>query len=58
MRVPWVAAPGVMSVLPGFWLVLVIITLPPAISASRRAVEHLLSPPGCLRLAVRPASSK
>ena len=44
--VSWVAAPGVMSVLPGFWLVLVIILLPPAILASRRAVEHLLRPPG------------
>jgi hypothetical protein len=34
-------------VLAGFWwLVLVIIILPPAISASRRAVEHLLRPPG------------
>jgi moderate conductance mechanosensitive channel len=54
----WVAAPGVTSVLPGFWLVLVIIILPPAISASRRAVEHLLRPPGCPRPAVRPASSK
>jgi small-conductance mechanosensitive channel len=42
----WVAAPGVMGVLPGFWLVLVSIILPPAILASRRAVEHLLSPPG------------
>src|SRR5271167_36027 len=42
----WVAAPGVMGVLPGFWLVLVLIILPPAISASRRAVEHLLRPPG------------
>ena len=42
----WVAAPGVISVLPGFWLVLVIIILPPAILATRRAVEHLLSPPG------------
>ena len=55
----WVAAPGVTSVLPGFWLVLVIIILPPAISASRRAVEHLLRPPGCPRRAVRRrASSK
>jgi len=42
----WVAAPGVMSVLPGSWLVLVLIILPPAISASRRAVEHLLKPAG------------
>ena len=42
----WVAAPGVTSVLPAFWLVLVLIVLPPAISASRRAVEHLHRPPG------------
>jgi small-conductance mechanosensitive channel len=42
----WVADPGVMTVPPSFWLVLVIITLPPAILASRRAVEHLLRPPG------------
>jgi small-conductance mechanosensitive channel len=42
----WVAAPGVLSVLPSFWLVLVLMILPPAISASRRAVEHLLRPPG------------
>jgi small-conductance mechanosensitive channel len=42
----WVAAPGVTSVLPSFWLVLVIIILPPALSASRRAVEHLLRTPG------------
>lgn len=42
----WVAAPGVMGVLPGFWLILILIILPPAISTSRRAVEHLLSPPG------------
>jgi hypothetical protein len=42
----WVAAAGVMSVLPGFWLVLVIIVLPPAILASRRAVEHLFRPAG------------
>jgi moderate conductance mechanosensitive channel len=39
-----VAAPGVTSVLPAFWLVLVLILLPPAISVSRRAVEHLLRP--------------
>jgi small-conductance mechanosensitive channel len=42
----WIAAPGVLNVLPGFWLVFVLIILPPAISASRRAVEHLLRPPG------------
>jgi len=46
MWVCWVAAPGVTSVLPAFWLVLVLIILPPAISGSRRAVEHLLRPPG------------
>jgi moderate conductance mechanosensitive channel len=44
MWVCWVAAPGVTSVLPVFWLVLVLILLPPAISLSRRAVEHLLRP--------------
>jgi len=42
----WVAAPGVTSVLPLFWLVLVLILLPPAITVSRRAVEHLLRPAG------------
>jgi moderate conductance mechanosensitive channel len=45
MWVCWVAAPGVLSVLPAFWLVLVLIGLPPAISVSRRAVENLLRPP-------------
>jgi moderate conductance mechanosensitive channel len=44
--VQWVASPGVWTVTPGFWLVLVIITLPVAISVSRRAVEHVLRPPG------------
>jgi small-conductance mechanosensitive channel len=42
----WVAEPGIMAVTPAFWLVLVLIILPPAISASRGAVEHLLRPPG------------
>ena len=42
----WIASPGVSTVEPGFWLVLVLIVLPPAISVSRRAVEHLLRPPG------------
>jgi hypothetical protein len=51
----WVAAPGVMSVLPGFWLVLVIIILPPAILASRRAVEHLLRPPGSSQIGGPPS---
>jgi moderate conductance mechanosensitive channel len=46
MWVCWVAAPGVLGVLPAFWLILVLIILPPAISASRRAVEHLLRPAG------------
>jgi small-conductance mechanosensitive channel len=42
----WVAEPGIMTVMPAFWLVLVLIMLPPAISGSRRAIEHLLRPPG------------
>jgi moderate conductance mechanosensitive channel len=42
----WIASPGVWTVEPGFWLVFVLIILPPAISASRRAIEHLLRPPG------------
>jgi small-conductance mechanosensitive channel len=42
----WVVEPGIMSVAPAFWLVFVLIILPPAILASRRAVEHLLRPPG------------
>jgi moderate conductance mechanosensitive channel len=35
----------------GFWLVLVVITLPLAIGISRRAVENLLRPPGSLQVA-------
>jgi hypothetical protein len=54
----WVAAPGVIGVLPGFWLVLVIIILPPAISASRRAVEHLLRPPGSVQAGGPPSVIK
>jgi moderate conductance mechanosensitive channel len=46
MWILWVAAPGVMSVEPGFWLVFIIIMLPPAIRGTRRAVEQLLRPPG------------
>jgi hypothetical protein len=42
----WIASPGVRTVEPGFWLVLVLIIMSPAISVSRRAVEHLLRPPG------------
>jgi moderate conductance mechanosensitive channel len=55
MWVCWVAAPGVMSVQPSFWLVLVLITLPPAIFASRRAVEHLLRPAGSSQTAGPPS---
>ena len=36
----------VLHAMPGFWLVLVLITLPLAIGVSRRAVQHLLRPPG------------
>ena len=36
----------VLHAMAGFWLVLVVITLPLAISVTRRAVEHLLRPPG------------
>jgi moderate conductance mechanosensitive channel len=43
----WIASPGgVWSVQPGFWLVFVIMMLPPAIRGTRRAVEQLLRPPG------------
>jgi small-conductance mechanosensitive channel len=55
MWVCWVAAPGVTSVLPGFWLVLVLIVLPPAISGSRRAVEHVLRTPGSSQTAGPPS---
>jgi moderate conductance mechanosensitive channel len=41
----WVA-----RAMPGFWLILVIITLPLAISITRRAVEQLLRPPGSAEL--------
>jgi len=37
----WVA-----RAMPGFWLVLVVITLPLALGVTRRAVQHLLRPPG------------
>ena len=45
-----------MSVTPGFWLVLVIIILPLAIHVTRRAVEHLLRPPGADDTAEGPPS--
>ena len=51
----WVAEPGIMSVMPAFWLVLVLIMLPPAISGSRRAIEHLLRPPGSSQTAGPPS---
>src|SRR5262249_44395891 len=51
----WVAEPGLMTVMPAFWLVLVLITLPPAISGSRRAIEHLLRPPGSSQTGVPPS---
>ncbi len=38
----------VLRAMPGFWLVLVVITLPLAIRVTRRAVEHLLRPPNSL----------
>jgi len=38
-----------------FWLVLVIITLPLAIAVTRRAVEHLLRPPGTRETAEGPS---
>ena len=42
----WVVAPGLAGVAPGFWLIFVFTVLPVAILVSRRAVEHLLRPPG------------
>jgi moderate conductance mechanosensitive channel len=36
----------VLHAMPGFWLVLVIITLPLAIGVTRRTVQHILRPPG------------
>ena len=40
--------------MPGFWLVLVVIALPLAIKVTRRAVEHLLRPPGSRETAEGP----
>jgi moderate conductance mechanosensitive channel len=45
----WVVAPGIWAVMPAFWLVLVLIALPPAISAGLRTVDNLLRPPGSPR---------
>jgi small-conductance mechanosensitive channel len=47
----WVA-----RAMPGFWLVVVVIGLPLAIAVSRRAVEHLLRPPGSAETAEGPPS--
>ncbi len=44
----------VLRAMPGFWLVLVVITLPLAIRVTRRAVEHLLRPPGSRETAEGP----
>ena len=55
MWVCWVAVPGVMSVLPLFWLIVVLILLPPAIAVSRRAVEDLLRSPGSSQLGGSPS---
>ncbi len=41
----WVA-----RAMPSFWLLLIIILLPLASSVTRRAVDHLLRPPGSLRV--------
>jgi small-conductance mechanosensitive channel len=47
----WVA-----RAMPSFWLVLVVISLPLAIGVTRRAVEHLLRPPGSGETAEGPPS--
>ncbi len=46
----------VVHAMASFWLVLVVITLPLAIGVSRRAVEHLLRPPGSTDTAEGPPS--
>jgi moderate conductance mechanosensitive channel len=46
----------VLHAMASFWLVLVVITLPLAIRVSRRAVEHLLRPPGSAEQADAPSS--
>jgi small-conductance mechanosensitive channel len=51
----WVVEPGIWSVMPAFWLVLVLIVLPPAISAGRRTVEHLLRGPGSSEMSGPPS---
>ena len=46
----------VLHAMAGFWLVLVVITLPLAISVTRRAVEHLLRPPSSPQVGEGPPS--
>ena len=46
----------VLHAMASFWLVLVVITLPLAIGVSRRAVQHLLRPPGSAEVAEGPPS--
>src|SRR6516225_8691116 len=46
----------VSRVMPGFWLIAVIIILPLAISITQRGVEHLLRPPGLAEAAEGPPS--
>src|SRR5215472_12897204 len=46
----------VLHAMASFWLVLVVITLPLAIGVSRRAVQHLLRPPGTPEAAEGPPS--
>jgi small-conductance mechanosensitive channel len=50
----WMTEPGINRVGLGFWLILLIIALPLAIAVSRRAVEHLLRPPGSTETAEGP----
>jgi small-conductance mechanosensitive channel len=42
--------------MPSFWLILVAITLPLAIAVTRRAVEHLLRPPGSAEATEAPST--
>ena len=44
----------VLHAMAGFWLVLVVTTLPLALGVTRRAVEHLLRPPGSSQVGVGP----
>ncbi len=46
----------VLHAMAAFWLVLVVTTLPLAVGVTRRAVEHLLRPPGSSQLGVGPPS--